>query len=52
MKFFLIEDFFPLPPVSKTPVTGAVVHLELRIFPRIFKKIQNGPIGIIRGWGN
>ncbi len=29
----VIEDFYHLPPVSTTPV----VHLELRIFPRIFK---------------
>jgi hypothetical protein len=45
MKTFLIEDFFHLPPVSKTPV----VHLELRISPRIFEKIRNGPNGILRG---
>ncbi len=30
--------FFPLPPVSTTPV----VHLELQISPRIFEKIWNG----------
>jgi hypothetical protein len=36
-----------LPPVSLIPV----VHLYLRIFPRIFKKIQNGPNGILWGWG-
>jgi hypothetical protein len=36
MKTFLIEDFFHLPPVSLTPV---VVHLELRISPRIYEKI-------------
>ncbi len=30
---FLIEDFFHLPPVTTTPV----VHLELRISPRIFE---------------
>ncbi len=40
---FLIEDFFHLPPVSTTPV----VNLELRIFPRIFEKIRNGPNGIL-----
>ncbi len=34
IKIFLIEDFFHLPPVSTTPV----VHLELRISPRIFEK--------------
>jgi hypothetical protein len=45
MKTFLIEDFFHLPRVSKTPV----VHLELRTSPRIFEKIRNGPKGILRG---
>jgi hypothetical protein len=34
-KTFMIENFFHLPPVSTTPV----VHLELRISPRIFEKI-------------
>ncbi len=38
----MIEAFFHLPPVSTTPV----VHLELRISPRIFEKIRNGPNGI------
>ncbi len=47
IKIFLIEDFFHLPPVSMTPV----VNLELRIFPRIFEKIQDGPKGILWGWG-
>jgi hypothetical protein len=46
-KTFLIDDFFSLPLVSTTPV----VHLELRIFPRIFEKIQNGPNEILRGLG-
>jgi hypothetical protein len=32
-----------LPPVSLTPV----VHLEPRISPRIFEKIQNGRTGIL-----
>ncbi len=36
IKIFLIEDFFHLPPVSLTPVA----NLELRISPRIFKKIE------------
>jgi hypothetical protein len=36
-----------LPPVSLTPV----VHLDLRIYPRIFEKIRNGPNVIIRGLG-
>ena len=47
IKIFLIEDFFHLPPVSLTPVA----NLELRISPRIFEKIWNGPNGIIRGLG-
>jgi hypothetical protein len=42
-KIFLIEDFFPLPPVSLTPVAS----LELRISPRIFEKIRNGLNGIL-----
>ena len=36
-----------LPPVSLTPVA----NLELRISPRIFEKIRNGPTGIVRGLG-
>jgi hypothetical protein len=36
-----------LPPVSLVPV----VHLGLRIYPRIFEKIQNGPIVMLWGWG-
>jgi hypothetical protein len=36
-----------LPPVSLIPV----VNLELRISPRIFEKIRNGPNGILRGLG-
>jgi hypothetical protein len=47
VKIFLIEDFSHLPPVSTTPV----VHLELRISPRIFEKNRNGPNGILRGLG-
>ncbi len=47
MKIFLTEHFFHLPPVSTTPV----VHLELRISPRIFEKIRNGPSSIITGLG-
>jgi hypothetical protein len=30
---------------------GHLVNLELRISPRIFKKIRNGPNGILWGWG-
>jgi hypothetical protein len=44
---FLIEDFFHLPLVSLTPVA----NLELRISPRIFENILNGPNAIIRGLG-
>ncbi len=47
IKIFLLVCFFHLPPVSLTPVA----NLELRISPRIFEKIQNGPNGIIRGSG-
>ncbi len=36
-----------LPPVSLTPV----VHLDLRISPRIFEKNLNDPNVIIRGLG-
>jgi hypothetical protein len=47
IKNFQFEDFCHLPPVSTTPVA----HLELRISPRIFGKIRNGPISILRGLG-
>ncbi len=43
----MIEDFFNLPLLSMTPV----VHLELRISPRIFEKIRNGPNGTLRSLG-
>jgi len=36
-----------IPPVSLTPV----VHLDLRISPRIFEKIRNDPNVIFRGLG-
>jgi hypothetical protein len=36
-----------LPPVSLIPV----VHHDLRISPRIFEKIRNGPNGILWGRG-
>ncbi len=29
----------------------SVVHLDLRISPRIFKKIRKGLYGILWGWG-
>ena len=47
IKIFLLESFCHLPPVSLTPVANR----ELRISPRIFEKIRNGPNGILRGWG-
>ncbi len=47
-----------LPPVSLTPVANLppvsltpVVNLQLRISPRIFEKIRNGPYGILKGLG-
>jgi hypothetical protein len=43
----MIEDFLHLPLVSRTPV----VHLELRISPRIFEKNRNDPNGILWGLG-
>jgi hypothetical protein len=43
----MIEDFVHLPPMSTTPV----VHIELRISPRIFEKIRNGPKGYTQGLG-
>jgi hypothetical protein len=39
IKIFLLEGFF------------LVANLELRISPRIFENILNGPNGIIRGLG-
>jgi hypothetical protein len=47
IKIFQFEDFCHLPLVSATQV----VHLELRISPRIFEKIRNGPNVILRGLG-
>ncbi len=47
IKIFLIDYFFHLLPVSTT----TVVHLELRIYPWIFRKIWNDPIGVLRGLG-
>ncbi len=46
-KNLLIEDSFALPPLSTAPV----VHLKLRISPRIFEKMRNSPYGILWGWG-
>jgi hypothetical protein len=36
-----------LPPVSLI----LVVHFDLRLSPRIFEKIRNGPNAILWGWG-
>ncbi len=48
LKSFLIEDYFHLPPVSKTPL----VHLELWISPRIFKKEFKAVLMVYSGaWG-
>jgi hypothetical protein len=47
MKTFMIEDFFHLPLVSMTPV----VHLELRISPRIWEKFETAPVILSRAWG-
>jgi hypothetical protein len=47
IKIFQLEGFFHLPPMSLTPVA----NLELRISPRNFEKIRNGPNGLIRGLG-
>jgi hypothetical protein len=47
IKIFLSEDFLHLLSVSITPVA----NLELRISPRIFKKIRKGPNGILWDWG-
>ncbi len=47
MKAFMIEDFFHLPPLSTTPV----VHLELRISPRIFEKFETALMVYSGAWG-
>jgi hypothetical protein len=43
---FVIHDFFHLPLVSMT----TVVHLELRIFPEIFKKLETALMGYSEAW--
>jgi hypothetical protein len=47
-----------LPPLSLTPVANlppvsmsTVVYLDLRISPRSFENIRNGPNAILWGWG-
>ncbi len=48
MKIFLIDYFFHFPPVSTTPV----VHLELRISPRILEKKFETALMVYSGaWG-
>ncbi len=48
----IISNFFTTGCTIGINDTGcAVVHLELRISPRIFKTIRNGPNGIIRDLG-
>ncbi len=47
IKIFQLADFCYLPTVSTTPVA----KLELHISPRIFEKIRNSHIVIIRGLG-
>jgi hypothetical protein len=39
------SHFYLLLPVSLTPLK----NIHSRISPQIFEKIQNGPIGILRG---
>ncbi len=43
----VVDTVANLPPVSLI----LVVHLDLRLFPRIFEKIRNGPNAILWGWG-
>jgi hypothetical protein len=59
-RFAVVVGEDNLPPVSLTPVAnlppvstaqGELVHLNLRISPRIFEKIRNSPNGILWGWG-
>jgi hypothetical protein len=38
-------------PLANLPLVSTVVHLELRIFPRIFEQIRTGPNRILRGLG-
>ncbi len=47
IKIFQFEDFCHLPPVAATPV----VHLELRISPRIFGKNSKRPYWYTQGLG-
>ncbi len=49
----VIDTGGKLPPVSLPPVANLppVVHIDLRISPRIFEKTRNDPNIIIRGLG-
>ncbi len=54
----VVDTVGNLPPVSLTPLANLppvslipVVYLDLRISPRKFEKIQNGPNVITWGWG-
>jgi hypothetical protein len=48
IKKIIPQNFFQLIPVSLTPV----INIHLRLSPRIFEKIRNGPNGILRGPGD
>ncbi len=43
-------SLIPAAILSLTQVSLTVVHLDLRISPRIFEKILNNPNGILWGW--
>jgi hypothetical protein len=47
-KIIKIVDFFHLPPVSTTP---GVVHLELGLSLRIFKKFEKSQMVFLGSWG-
>jgi hypothetical protein len=38
-------------PLANLSMVSTVVHLELRIFPRIFEQIRTGPNRILSGLG-
>jgi hypothetical protein len=48
---FLASDFYHESSYPRSLIVTPVVHPELRIPPRIFEKLRNGAIGIIRGFG-
>jgi hypothetical protein len=47
IKTFMTEDFFHMAPVPMTPV----VHIELRISPRIFEKFEMALMVYSGAWG-